>query len=139
MSIERRSCTGSAPHVTRRLCATLVFFIGVVCVFGGYLLGRMARSEVRRNNDIVPINLTIAAELLYKRAKRVSPKAVHHNDPEKIAAKLLDAFHCTARECGARGITNNNVAEFVKTSIHYHVAKLTRSIYNASVYLDSLR
>lgn len=35
MTLERRSCTGSAPHVTKRLCATLMFFIGVVCVFGG--------------------------------------------------------------------------------------------------------
>nr|XP_034834158.1 uncharacterized protein LOC117990768 [Maniola hyperantus] len=139
MSIERRSCTGSDPHVTKRLCATLMFFIGVICVFGGYLLGRMARNEVRRSHDIVPINLTVAAEILYKKAKRVSPKAVHHNSPEKITAKLLDAFHCTAHDCGIHSITNNNVADFVKTSIHYHVAKLIRSINNASVYLDSLR
>lgn len=97
----------------------------------------MARNEVRRSNDIVPINLTIAAETLYKKAKRVSPKAVHHNGPDKITARLLDAFHCT-HECAPR-ITNNNVADFVKSSIHYHVDRLIRSINNASIYLDSLR
>lgn len=106
-------------------------------MFPGYLLGRMARNEVRRSNDIVSINLTIAADNLYKKAKRVSPKAIHHNDPEKITLKLLDVFNCTAQDCGT--VVNYNVAEFVKTSIKYEVAKLLRSINNASLYLDSLR
>ena len=97
----------------------------------------MARNEVRRSNDIVSINLTIAADGLFKKAKRVTPKAVLHNDPEKITLKILDIFNCSSQDCG--GITNYNVAEFVKTSIRYEVTKLIRTINNASVYLDSLR
>ncbi|XP_032521275.2 uncharacterized protein LOC116773024 [Danaus plexippus] len=137
MSMERRSCTGSAPHVTKRLCATLMFFIGIVCIFGGYLLGRMARHEVRKNNDILFINLTNAAENLYKKAKIISPKAVHHNGPDKITAKLLDAFHCNVPECGV--ITHNNLAHFLNNLLNHEVSKLTRSINNSSLYLDSLR
>ncbi|XP_045452946.1 uncharacterized protein LOC123662103 [Melitaea cinxia] len=137
MSIERRSCTGSAPHVTKRLCATMMFFIGIVCIFGGYLLGRMARNEVKRSNDIISVNLTVAADNLYKRAKRISPKAVHHNDPDKIAARLLDVFHCSVQECG--GITNYNVAEFIKITINSEVNKFIKSINNATQYIDSLR
>ncbi|CAG4957051.1 unnamed protein product [Colias eurytheme] len=131
-----RSCTGSQPHVTRRLCATLIFFIGIICIFGGYLLGRMARSEVKRGN-LISNNLTLAADTLFRKARRMSPKAVHHSDPEKITSKILDIFHCNASDCGV--VTNYNVADFVKSSINYEVNKLIKSIHNASVYLDSLR
>ncbi|CAH2044662.1 unnamed protein product, partial [Iphiclides podalirius] len=138
MSIEhRRSCTGSAPHVTKRLCATIVLLIGIICIFGGYLLGRMARNEVKRTNDIISINLTIAAENLFRKSKRISPKAVHHNDSEKVAAKILEAFRCSQAECGT--MTSYNVAELVKNCISNEVTKLIRSINNASLYLDSLR
>ncbi|CAK1547469.1 unnamed protein product [Leptosia nina] len=91
-----KSCTGSDPHVTRRLCATLIFLIGILCVFAGYLFGRMARNEVRHGNDVVSSNLTFAAENLFRKAKRISPKAVHHNDSGKISRKILDIFHCNA-------------------------------------------
>lgn len=97
----------------------------------------MARNEVKRSNDIVPINLTIAADSLFRKAKSFTPKAVLHNDPEKITTKLLDIFNCTTQDCGS--ITNYNVAEFVKTSIKFEVTKLIKTIYNASAYLDSLR
>ncbi|CAG5004228.1 unnamed protein product [Parnassius apollo] len=138
MSIEhRRSCTGSAPHVAKRLYATIVLFIGIICIFGGYLLGRMARNEVKRTNDIVSINLTISADNLYKRSKRILPKAVHHNDSEKVAARILEAFNCSQSECGT--MTNYNVAELVKNCITVEVSKLIRSIRNVTLYLDSLR
>ncbi|CAF4867147.1 unnamed protein product [Pieris macdunnoughi] len=132
-----KSCTGSDPHVTRRLCATLMCLIGILCICAGYLFGRMARNEVRRGNDIISSNLTIAADKLFRKAKRISPKAVHHNDPGKMTLKILDIFHCEPNDCGS--VANDNVADFIKTSINYEVNKLIRSIYNASLYLDSLR
>ncbi|XP_041969743.1 uncharacterized protein LOC121726434 [Aricia agestis] len=137
MSIEHRSITGSAPHVTKRLCTVILSLVGVICVLGGFLLGRMAQNQVRKTSDIVPINLTTSAENLYKKAKSIAPKAIHHYDPGKVTARLLDVFHCSAAECGA--VTEHNAADFVKNAISIEVNKLLRSIQNASAYLDSLR
>ncbi|XP_063538991.1 uncharacterized protein LOC134748209 [Cydia strobilella] len=137
MSIERaRACVGPSP-VTKRLCATIVFFIGVICVFGGYLFCHMSRNDVKRSNEIVSFNLTIAAENLYKKAKRIPPKAILHNDPEKVTARLLDIFNCSQADCGT--ISHYNVAEFMKRSINLKVIRLLKSVNNATMYLDSLR
>ncbi|XP_013198043.2 uncharacterized protein LOC106140938 [Amyelois transitella] len=134
MSSERR---GAAPaHVSKRLYATIGLFIGVICVFGGYMLGRMTLPEIRRSNDVIPLNLTVAADSLFKKAKRISPKVIHHNDPEKIQAKLFSIFQCQA-ECGT--INKYNLGDYVKSSINHEVVKLMKSINNATTYLDSLR
>ncbi|XP_068619317.1 uncharacterized protein [Battus philenor] len=134
---HRRSCSGSAPHVTKRLCATIVFFIGVLCIFGGYLLGRRARGQPHRSNDVVSANLTAAADGLFWKSKRISHKVIHHNDSQKVMAKILEAFRCSPSECGV--MVGYDVAELVRSCINSEVAKLIRSINNASLYLDSLR
>ncbi|CAB3248726.1 unnamed protein product [Arctia plantaginis] len=136
MSIERRSCVSSAPHVTKRLFAVIVLMTGILCMFGGYLLGRMARTiEPKKSSDILTWNLTTIAETLYKKAKRITPKVIHHNNSEKIQSRLTDIFNCT-QICGT--VNKYNLGEYVKNSINYHVTKLMRSVYNASLYLDSL-
>lgn len=112
----------SSPHLER---------------FPGYLFCRMSRNDVKRGSEIVSFNLTIAAENLYKKAKRIAPKAVHHNGPEKVTTRLLEIFNCTLSECGT--ITNYNVAEFIKRSIHLKVVKLLKAVNNATLFLDSLR
>ncbi|VVD04395.1 unnamed protein product [Leptidea sinapis] len=132
-----RTFSGSGPAPNNRLCATIIFFVGVICIFGGFLLGRMSRKEVRRSNDVVPINLTIAADNLYKKARRMPPKVIHHADPEKITLKILEIFQCNATDCG--GITGYNIADFVKTCINYEVNKFIRTLNNATLYIDSLR
>ncbi|XP_073950158.1 uncharacterized protein [Choristoneura fumiferana] len=136
MSGERARGSAASP-ATKRLCATIVFLVGAVCVVGGYLFCRMSRNDVKRGSEIVSFNLTAAAENLYKKAKRIAPKAVHHNVPEKVTARLLEIFNCTLSECGT--ITNYNVAEFIKRSIHLKVVKLLKAVNNATLFLDSLR
>lgn len=102
------------------------------------MLGQMARTEVRRGNEIIPINLSVAADILLKKAKRVSPKAVHHNDPAKITGKLLEVFNCSANECGT--ITSAyDIADFIKNSINHEVNKFMKAINTATTYIDSLR
>ncbi|XP_059048494.1 uncharacterized protein LOC131843765 [Achroia grisella] len=135
MGIERRIGT-TQTHVSKRLFATIALFIGVICIFGGYMLGRMAHPEVKRPNDIISSNLSIAADNLFKKVKRMSPKAVHHNDPEKIQSKLINIFHCGI-ECGT--INKYNLADYIKHSINYEVSKIIRLINNATLYLESLR
>ncbi|XP_063895999.1 uncharacterized protein LOC110381948 [Helicoverpa armigera] len=135
MSIERRSCVSQAPHVTKRLLAIIVLLTGLLCMFGGYLLGRMARIEPRKSNEILTYNLTVLADTIYKKAKRIPPKLIHQNDPDKIQIKLLEIFNCTHIP---RFPNKYNLAEFVKNSINYQVTKLMKSVNNASVYLDSL-
>uniref|UniRef100_A0A2A4JUR0 Uncharacterized protein n=1 Tax=Heliothis virescens TaxID=7102 RepID=A0A2A4JUR0_HELVI len=135
MSIERRSCVSQAPHVTKRLLAIIVLLTGLVCMFGGYLLGRMARMEPRKNNEILTYNLTILADNIYKKAKRIPPKLIHQNDPDKIQIKLLEIFNCSQIPVS---LNKYNLAEFVKNSINYQVTKLMKSVNNASVYLDNL-
>ncbi|XP_072929672.1 uncharacterized protein [Epargyreus clarus] len=138
MSLERgRSCTGSAPHVTKRLYATIMFFIGVLCIVGGYLLGRMARGGLSRTNDIVLANLTIAVDNLYQKAKSMTHKTIRHIPSEKITQKLLETFHCTQTECGT--IINYKVADFLKNAINFEVSKLLKTIHNASLCLDTFR
>ncbi|KAL0819410.1 hypothetical protein ABMA28_007518 [Loxostege sticticalis] len=138
-SMERRSYSGPStpPHVSKRLFATVVLFIGVVCVFGGYLLGRMSRMEPRHAGAIISSNLSFAADHLYMKAKRIPPKAVHHNDPDKIRIKLHEIFQCNPNDCGS--ITNYNLSDYIRNSINYHMVKLIKSIHNATTYLDSLR
>ncbi|XP_075983264.1 uncharacterized protein LOC142981320 [Anticarsia gemmatalis] len=136
MSIERRSCVSPAPHVTKRLFAVIVLLTGLLCMFGGYLLGHMARNiEPKKSNDMLTWNLTAVADSLYKKAKRISPKVIHHNDSEKVQSKLSDIFNCT-QICGI--LNKYNLADYVKNSINFQVTKLMRSVYNASLYLDSL-
>lgn len=135
MSIERRSCVSQAPHVTKRLLAIIVLLTGLLCMFGGYLLGRMARIEPRKSNEILTYNLTVLADTNYKKAKRIPPKLIHQNDPDKIQIKLLEIFNCTHIPVS---LNKYNLAEFVKNSINYQVTKLMKSVNNASVYLDSL-
>ncbi|XP_028177820.1 uncharacterized protein LOC114365441 [Ostrinia furnacalis] len=139
MSMERRSYSGPStpPPVSKRLFATVVLFIGVICVFGGYLLGRMARVEPRHAGAIVSANLSLVADQLYKKAKRIPPKAVHHNDPEKIRIKLHEIFQCNQNDCGS--INNYNLSDYLRNSINYQMIKLMKSIHNATTYLDSLR
>lgn len=135
MSIERRSCVNQAPHVTKRLLAIIVLLTGLLCMFGGYLLGRMARVEPRKNTEMLTYNLTLLADSIYKKAKRIPPKLLHQNDPDKIQIRLFEIFNCT-QLCGA--LNKYNLAEFVKNSINFQVTKLMKSVNNASVYLDSL-
>ncbi|KAM3959343.1 uncharacterized protein ACR2FA_006644 [Aphomia sociella] len=136
MSIERRMGTPAPAHVSKRLYATIALFIGVICIFGGYLLGRMARPQLKRSNNVIPINLTIAADNLFKKAQLLSPKAIHHNDPEKIQSRLFSIFRC-GTECGT--LDKYNLAEYVKHSINYEVSKIIKLINNATLYLGSLR
>ncbi|CAD0204131.1 unnamed protein product [Chrysodeixis includens] len=137
MSIERRSCVNQAPHVTKRLMAIIVLFTGLLCLFGGYLLGRMARAAPRKSNDLLTYNLTIITDNLYKKAKRIPPKLVHQNDSDKVQNKLLDIFNCSVPQfCGT--LNKYNLAEFVRNSINFQVTKLIKSVHNASLYLDSL-
>ncbi|XP_004923398.1 uncharacterized protein LOC114251201 [Bombyx mandarina] len=134
MSLERRSFGSTDPQVTKRLFTIIVLLVGLLCIFGGYLLGRMARTEVKRANELLTHNLTAVADSLYKKAKRITPKVIHHNDPEKILAKLLDTFSCN--DCGK--INKYNLEEYVKNSINYQIGKLIKAVNNATVYLDSL-
>jgi hypothetical protein len=97
----------------------------------------MARTDVKHKNEIISSNLTTAAENLFKKARRIPPKAVHHNDPEKIKAKLYDIFQCSINDCGT--FNNYNLSEYVKNSINFQMLKLMRSIYNATLFLGSLR
>ncbi|XP_026753075.1 uncharacterized protein LOC113513281 [Galleria mellonella] len=135
MSIERRMGPAST-HVSRRLFAFITIFTGVICIFGGYMLGRMTHPELKHTNDVISTNLTIAADNLFKRAKRISPKAIHHNDPEKIQTKLSNIFNC-GMECGT--INKYNLVDYVKHSINYEVSIVIRLINNATSYLESLR
>ncbi|KAJ8723683.1 hypothetical protein PYW07_007663 [Mythimna separata] len=135
MSIERRSCVSQAPHVTKRLLAIIVLLTGLLCMFGGYLLGRMARPVPSKSMSLLTYNLSIIADSTYKKAKRIPPKLIHQNDPDKIQLRLLELFNCT-QPCG--GLNKYNLAEFVKNSINYQVNKLMRAVNNASLYLDSL-
>ncbi|KAL4713031.1 hypothetical protein ACJJTC_001085 [Scirpophaga incertulas] len=138
MSLERRySGPSGEQHVSTRLFATVVLFVAVVCLIGGYLLGRMERTEIKHTNEIISTNLTHAADYLFKKSRRVPPKAVHHSGPDKIQLKLHDLFQCSQSECGQ--INNYNLSEYVKNSINFQMTKLMRCIYNASSYLDSLR
>lgn len=104
-------------------------------IFSGYLLGRVARSEPRKSNDMLTYNLTILAESIYKKAKRIPPKLIHQNEPQKIQLKLLDIFNCT-QPCGE--LNKYNLAEFVRNSMNYQVNKLMKAVTNASIFLDSL-
>ncbi|RVE53859.1 hypothetical protein evm_001521 [Chilo suppressalis] len=139
MSAPRRSCSGppvSAP-VRSRLLAAVLLFVAVSCLLAGYLLGRMARTEVRHTNALITANLTVVADSLLNKAKRIPPKAVHHSDPEKVTTKLHDIFHCNSIYCGP--INNYNLSEYVKNSVNFQILNLMKSIHNASLYLDSLR
>ncbi|KAJ0173472.1 hypothetical protein K1T71_010621 [Dendrolimus kikuchii] len=140
MSIERRSCASPDPQVTKRLFAILVLMIGLICIFGGYLLGRMARSEAKRNHELLTYNLTTAADNLLKKARRILPKIIHQNDPDKIKSFLSRMFNCTESGCAnAKSMNQFNLAEFVRTSINCHVAKLMKTVANVSLFLDTLR
>lgn len=98
----------------------------------------MARIEVKRTNDLLTFNLTVAADNLYKKAKRISPKAVHNHDTEIIRTKLLDIFDCAHCNCPPT-LDKYNLADFIKNSINRHISKMMKSVYNASNYLDTLR
>lgn len=104
-------------------------------MFSGYLLGRVARHEPRKSNDMLTYNLTLIADSIYKKAKRIPPKLIHQNEPDKIQLRLLDIFNCS-QTCGS--LNKYNLAEYVRNSINYQVTKLMRAVNNASVYLDSL-
>ncbi|XP_053613840.1 uncharacterized protein LOC128677187 [Plodia interpunctella] len=133
MGSDRRA---SAPaHDSKRLYAVITLFIGLICIFAGYMLGHMTRAEIKKNNDVSQ-NLTIAADSLHKKANRISPKAIHHNDPEKIYAKLSAIFQCKT-ECGT--INKYNLGDYVQSSINYEISKLIKTLNNATMYLDSLR
>lgn len=95
----------------------------------------MARVEPRKNTEMLTYNLTLLADSIYKKAKRIPPKLLHQNDPDKIQIRLFEIFNCT-QLCGA--LNKYNLAEFVKNSINFQVTKLMKSVNNASVYLDSL-
>lgn len=96
----------------------------------------MARNyEPKKGNDLLTWNLTALADNLYKKAKRVTPKVIHHNEPEKIQIKLFDIFNCS-QICGT--VNKYNLGEYVKNSINFQVSKLIRGIYNATLYIDSL-
>lgn len=97
----------------------------------------MSRSEVKRTNDIVTYNLTSVADNLYKKARRKTPKALHHIDLHKLTLKFLDIFHCSKNECGE--INPLNLVAFVHNCVNNEVVKLIRSIQNATVCLDTLR
>lgn len=136
MSIERRSCVSPAPHVTKRLFAILILLTGLLCMFGGYLLGRMALNiEPKKRNELLTWNLTTVADILYKKAKKITPKIIHHNNSEKIQSRLSDIFNCS-QACGT--LNEYNLAEYVKNAINLQVSKLIGSVYNASLYLGSL-
>ncbi|KAG6441976.1 uncharacterized protein LOC115449675 [Manduca sexta] len=134
MSFDRRACGSPAPHVTKRLFTIIVLLVGLICIFGGYLLGRMARKEVKRPNELLTYNLTAAADNLYKKSKRITPKVIHHNDPDKIRTRLSEIFNCI--DCGT--INKYNLSEYVRNSINFQVTKLLKSISNATLYLDAL-
>ncbi|CAG9789506.1 unnamed protein product [Diatraea saccharalis] len=139
MSTPRRSCSGppASAHVSARLFAAVVLFIAFGCLLAGYLLGRMARTDVKHTNELISANLTTAADSLLQKAKRIPPKAVHHSDPEKIKAKLYSIFQCNSNNCGP--INNHNLSEYVKNSLNFRIFNLIKSIHNASLYLDTLR
>lgn len=91
---------------------------------------------VKRTHEMY--NLTVAAENLYQKARRVTPKAVYHSGADRITAKLLEMFHCNVIECGT--INNQqNLAGLVRHCIKYEIKKMMRTISNATVYIDSLK
>lgn len=97
----------------------------------------MSRSDVKRTNDIITYNLTSVVDNLYKKTKRISPKALHHVDLPKLTLKFLDIFHCSKNECGE--VNPLNLFAFVRSCINHEVIKLIKSIQNATVYLDTMR
>lgn len=97
----------------------------------------MAHNEARKGNDIISLNLTLATELLYKKTKRLSPKAVNYHGSEKISTRLLEIFHCECDECGK--MKNYNAIEYVRGLVGHEVGKLIKAVHNASHYVDSLR
>ncbi|XP_013170968.1 PREDICTED: uncharacterized protein LOC106120231 [Papilio xuthus] len=123
----------------KRLCAVIALFVAIICIFGGYMLGRSGRGEARRGSDAALLNLTAAVDGLFRRARRISPKSVHHKDAGKVAARLAEALGggAGAGECGAR--SGAALAELARACLHAELHKVTRAINNASLYLDSLR
>ncbi|KOB64963.1 Extracellular solute-binding protein family 1 [Operophtera brumata] len=103
----------------------------------GYLLGRNAGNEGKRNPDLLTYNLTTAADNLYKKAKRILPKSIHHNDSDKVRSNLIEIFNCTCCSCPL--IDKYNLAEFIKYSVNIQVLKVMKVVQNASLYLDTLR
>ncbi|KPI92077.1 hypothetical protein RR46_13298 [Papilio xuthus] len=102
------------------------------------MLGRSGRGEARRGSDAALLNLTAAVDGLFRRARRISPKSVHHKDAGKVAARLAEALGggAGAGECGAR--SGAALAELARACLHAELHKVTRAINNASLYLDSL-
>ncbi|KAG7297639.1 hypothetical protein JYU34_018351 [Plutella xylostella] len=133
----RRMSSVPSPHVSKRLCLAIVVFVGVICTSLGYVLGNMARMEARRSSDLITSNLTTATDLLYRKAKRISPKTIHINNPEKISAKLIEIFHSDCADCGT--MKNYNVHDYIKTIVHFEAAKFIRAIHNASLFIETLR
>lgn len=103
------------------------------------MLGRMARNDLKRNNDLLTFNLTVLADGLYNKAKLISPKAVHQHDVEAIRTKLLTIFNCTHCSSCSPILDKYNLADFIKNSINIQVSTIIKSVNKASVYLNSLR
>ncbi|KPJ16991.1 hypothetical protein RR48_13847 [Papilio machaon] len=127
----------ASDPATKRLCAVIALFVAIICIFGGFMLGRSGRGDARRGSDAALLNLTAAADGLYRKARRISPKSVHQKDAGKVSARLAEALGGGAGECGARA--GAALAELARACLHAELLKLTRAINNASLYLDSLR
>lgn len=100
-------------------------------------MGRNAGNDGKRNSDLLTYNLTIAADNLYKKAKRILPKIIHHNNSDKVRTNLIEILNCTCCNCPL--VDKYDLAEFIKISVNFQVLKVMKVVRTASVYLDTLR